>query len=173
MGSPDPLNLNRERRAAAKSKMGGKREGAGRPTGTTKKRSREIADGILSGNRKVANRVYEKLPDEATPLDVMIMAMREAYEVGGSLMAFPYAEKAAPYLHARISSVTLPSPTSSALVLRVWGGVGGGGVFFLAKRTPTPNPSPRPPHAARGVGPRPGEGNTESWGAPLPATAER
>lgn len=111
MGSPDPLNLNQERRAAAKSKMGGKREGAGRPTGTTKKRSREIADGILSGNRTVANRVYEKLPDDATPLDVMIMAMREAYEVGGSLMAFPYAEKAAPYLHARISSITLQNPT--------------------------------------------------------------
>lgn len=111
MGSPDPLNLNQERRAAAKTGRGGKREGAGRPVGTTKKRSREIADGILSGNRKVANRVYEKLPDDATPLDVMIMAMREAYEVGGSLMAFPYAEKAAPYLHARITSITLQNPT--------------------------------------------------------------
>src|SRR5262245_23414281 len=52
----------------------------------------------------------------------------------------------------------LPSPTSSVLALRVWGGVGGGG-------TPTPNPSPRPPHAARGVGTPAGGGERIEFAA--------
>ena len=39
-----------------------------------------------------------------------------------------------------------PYPASSALALRVWGGVGGGGAFFsffVCKCTPTPSPSPQ------------------------------
>lgn len=35
----------------------------------------------------------------------MMMAMRAAYKVGGSLAAAPYAEKCAPYIHARLANI--------------------------------------------------------------------
>ncbi len=40
-------------------------------------------------------------------------------------------------------STVLPSPASSALALRVWGGAGGGGTSMSSKKTPTPRPSPQ------------------------------
>ncbi len=51
----------------------------------------------------------------------------------------------------------LPSPTSSVLALRVWGGVGGGGGFFAFFRQIAPPPLTPPHghpalHAARGPG---------------------
>jgi hypothetical protein len=68
-----------------------------------------IREDILKGQR-VIKEAGDELPENATPLDVMIMAMRSAYKLGGSLMAFPYAEKAAPYLHARIAQIALVDP---------------------------------------------------------------
>lgn len=35
----------------------------------------------------------------------MMMAMRAAFKVGGSLAAAPYAEKCAPYIHARLANI--------------------------------------------------------------------
>lgn len=40
-----------------------------------------------------------------TPLEVMFRAMKEAYENSGAIAAFPYAERIAPYVHPRLSSV--------------------------------------------------------------------
>ena len=57
----------------------------------------------------------------------------------------------------------LPSPASSVLALRAWGGGGGAFFsFFVCKCTPTPNPSPQPPRDARVAGTRLEEGNTPS-----------
>lgn len=72
---------------------GGPRKGAGRKAGSATKKTREIAD-------KAAQ-------EGITPLEVMIQAMREAYETGGPVAAFPFAKDAAPYMHAKISSMEL------------------------------------------------------------------
>lgn len=59
----------------------------------------------------------EELPADATPLDVMMMAMRAAYKQGGSLMAAPYAEKCAPYIHAKLANITAQGPNNGPIVL--------------------------------------------------------
>lgn len=71
---------------------------------------------ILGGGWAPEEDKFPALPTNATPLDVMVEAMRRAYKLGGPIAAFPYAEKAAPYLHAKISSIELktPSPTGSS-----------------------------------------------------------
>ena len=79
---------------------GGRREGAGRKPGTANKRTREIA------NEAAANGI--------TPLEVLITSMRLAWQkseeeehAGEHLhTAVSWAEKAAPYIHARIAAVT-------------------------------------------------------------------
>lgn len=78
---------------------GGKRKGAGRRRGSANIRSREAVAkaeelGIL-------------------PLDVMLEAMRTAYEAGGAVAAFTYAKDAAPYLHAKLSATELNAQVST------------------------------------------------------------
>lgn len=73
---------------------GGKRPGAGRKKGSVTKatiyrqemQARAVADGI-------------------SPLDVMITAMRRAWESGDVKEAVSHAEKAAPYVHNRLAAV--------------------------------------------------------------------
>lgn len=84
----------------------------GRPTGEAKKAGREIADAIATGKRVIAEN-EGTLPEDATPLDVMLMAMRAAYKLGGSLYAAPFAEKAAPYLHPKVTSIELRNPSET------------------------------------------------------------
>jgi hypothetical protein len=67
----------------------------------------------------------------------MIEAMRRAYKLGGPIAAFPYAEKAAPYLHAKISSIELKTPTPQGL-----GGVGARFVVEFVKANHTEEDSP-------------------------------
>lgn len=68
---------------------GGKREGAGRPAGALTKRTREVA---------------EKAADEGlTPLDYMLDVLRDADADPKDRMWA--AEKAAPYVHAKLASV--------------------------------------------------------------------
>lgn len=74
-----------------KSNRGGKRAGAGRKAGAVNKKTREIADRAIN--------------EGITPLEVMLEAMREAYESGGAIAACAFAEKAAPYIHPKMSSV--------------------------------------------------------------------
>lgn len=64
------------------------------------------ADRILNGGLLTATRSGELHPD-ATPLDVMIEAMRQAYKVGGALLAAPFAKEAAPYVHGKINNIDL------------------------------------------------------------------
>lgn len=93
---------------------GGAGRGQGRPKGSpdkVKPLNENIREQLLKGER-IIKEAGDELPDDATPLDVMLMAMRSAYKLGGSLMAFPYAEKAAPYLHARIAQIQLRDPNA-------------------------------------------------------------
>lgn len=68
---------------------GGKREGAGRPKGATSKKTKEIAD--------------KAVKDGITPLEYMLSVLRDPNaEKAERAWA---AEKAAPYIHPRLSTV--------------------------------------------------------------------
>ena len=113
LGARKPLGKDAAKKPAAPG-HGGPRSGAGRPkdTGTpAARRSKKIASEIAEGKRFVEEgHDGSALPADATPLDVMMMAMRKAYVQGGSIAAFPYAEKCAPYIHARIAQIELKNP---------------------------------------------------------------
>lgn len=117
MKNPRPLGKASEvvpRKPAAPG-HGGARAGAGAPKGSNSapatRRSKKIANEIAEGKRFVEEgHDGSALPADATPLDVMMMAMRKAYIQGGSIAAFPYAEKCAPYIHARIAQIELKNP---------------------------------------------------------------
>lgn len=95
---------------------GGPREGAGRPPAKTTQRSKKVADEIAEGKRLILENEGD-LPDNATPLDVMMMAMRKAYKMGGSLAAAPYAEKCAPYIHARLANIQQTGKDNGPIML--------------------------------------------------------
>lgn len=107
-------------------KNGGVRPGAGRPKGSVgqaTKRSTAIAAKILEGERLV-EAVGVELPKDATPLDVMLMAMRASYTLAeqktvgtGAIAAAPFARDCAPYLHARIAQMELKTKDDKPLVL--------------------------------------------------------
>lgn len=96
---------------------GGARDGAGRPAGPATRRSKKVADEIAEGKRFIEEHDGSDLPADATPLDVMLMAMRKAYKLGGSIAATPYAEKCAPYIHARIAQMELKSTDDKPFTL--------------------------------------------------------
>lgn len=109
-----------------------------KPTARTRTRgaASKAADRINKGLAIKGNWGEEpmpELPNSATPLDVMIEAMRRAYRLGGPIAAFPYAEKAAPYLHAKISSIELRTPTPGAAA--------GLGTRFLVEFVKAPPPA--------------------------------
>lgn len=74
---------------------GGKRKGAGRPAGAATKRTRAIAD--------------QAAAEGLTPLEVMLRAMRLHATAERWDDAAAIAKDAAPYIHARLSSVDLNS----------------------------------------------------------------
>jgi hypothetical protein len=72
---------------------GGRRPGAGRKVGSATKKTREIADKAAAAG--------------ITPLEVMLEAMN-FYRSGGDLeKAAGFAKDAAPYIHAKLSSVEM------------------------------------------------------------------
>lgn len=78
---------------------GGKREGAGRPAGAVTKRTREAADAAAK--------------DGLTPLDYMLSILRdETQEQEKRMWA---AEKAAPYVHAKLASVEVSGDQENPL----------------------------------------------------------
>jgi hypothetical protein len=73
---------------------GGKRRGAGRPVGSKNQRSAEIARAAAASG--------------ITPIEVMLGAMRELWEVGtpeAKREAAEIAKDAAPYVHPRLASI--------------------------------------------------------------------
>lgn len=73
---------------------GGARKGAGR------KKTADTPEGKL--RRELTLRA---LKEGTTPLEVMLEAMKEAYEEGGAKAAMPFAKEAAPYLHPKLANV--------------------------------------------------------------------
>ena len=77
---------------------GGKREGAGRKAGSkTVRRTREVVEKYIRSGR-------------VTPLDVLLTAMERSFDQDDYETAGKYAEKAAPYCHARLSSTEHKKP---------------------------------------------------------------
>jgi hypothetical protein len=72
---------------------GGKREGAGRPKGAAHKRNQEVLEKALSVG--------------ITPLEVMLMAMKDALDKGELKDASNFAKDAAPYVHAKLQATTI------------------------------------------------------------------
>lgn len=83
---------------------GGKREGAGRKPGTVNKKARAMAERVLESGG-------------LTPLEVMIKAMVAADALGDTRDAAYYAQMAAPYMHAKLSSVTADTKITGGLTL--------------------------------------------------------
>ncbi len=91
---------------------GGQREGAGRKSGAATKKTRDIADKLAADA-------------EITPLEVMVQTMRELWaqaqaargEHRGSRMvaAAQIAEKAAPYVHPRLSALKVDADIESRI----------------------------------------------------------
>jgi hypothetical protein len=84
---------------------GGARKGAGRKAGTATVRSRSVADKLLD----------QKL----TPLQVLVEAMELAYEAGDMRAAANMAEKAAPYMHPRLSSVNAQTSLQGSMQVQI------------------------------------------------------
>lgn len=73
---------------------GGKREGAGRPAGAVTRKTREAAEAALA--------------EGLTPLEYMLSILRdESQDPERRMWA---AEKAAPYVHAKLASVEVGGP---------------------------------------------------------------
>lgn len=70
---------------------GGARPGSGRKKGAATKKREEIA--------------IQALESGQTPLDIMLEAMRLAYEQGGAIAAMPFAKDAAPYVHPKLANI--------------------------------------------------------------------
>lgn len=73
---------------------GGARPGAGRPKGEKSVRTKLAEKAVIRALR-----------EGASPLDVLLEAMRDAYAEGGATAAMPFAKEAAPYVHPKLSAV--------------------------------------------------------------------
>ena len=85
-----PKNTEKQK---PKSGMGGARPGSGRKKGYLTQRSRELA--------------AKSLEKGISPLEVMLEAVRIAYEEGGAVNAFQYAAQVAPFVHPRLSTTSV------------------------------------------------------------------
>jgi hypothetical protein len=113
--NPKPLGAAKDAKKPLTGR-GGAGRGQGRKKSAARTASNRIAEEILKAERYVLQE-GDPLPESATPLDIMMCAMRTAYRKGGPEAAFPYAEKTAPYLHARIAQMELKNPKGETLKL--------------------------------------------------------
>lgn len=84
---------------------GGKRIGAGRKRGGANLKTRAIAD--------------EAARNGITPLEVMLHAMRHAYDAGDFREAAERGRDAAPYCHPKLSSIEVGGKKDSPLTVNV------------------------------------------------------
>ncbi len=88
---------------------GGKRKGAGRKKGGVNKRTRELTEEALS---RIGSKIESQ--GEKLPIEIMYEVMcsyhatwRETESNDAAEKAAYWADKCAPYFHARLSSVTI------------------------------------------------------------------
>lgn len=85
---------------------GGKRPGSGRRKGSTNKATEK--------RREVAQKALEQ---GTTPLEIILEAMRVAYESGGPIAAVPFAKEAAPYVHPKLANIEAKTQTVANIVI--------------------------------------------------------
>lgn len=84
---------------------GGKREGAGRPAGAATKKTREIAEAAMA--------------EGLTPLDYMLSVLRDTTQEQDKRMWA--AEKAAPFIHPRLTSVAVDHSSTDGTMTPIVG----------------------------------------------------
>lgn len=99
-------------------KHGGRRPGAGRPKGA------KDNTGSRAARIELTKQIAEKAAKEGVmPLEVMLTAMRQAWNEQDRDKAVSYAEKAAPYLHAKLAAVEHSSDPDRPPVFQILTGV--------------------------------------------------
>ncbi len=93
-------------RGGPRPNSGGKRNGAGRKKGAAALKTREIAD-------------HEAASGKLMPLSVMLAVMRRLYKDKEYVKAAGIASQAAPYCHARFSSVELSGPDGKPVPITI------------------------------------------------------
>ena len=88
---------------------GGKRPGAGRKRGSLSKKTTEVAVRAIEGG--------------ITPLEVLLKSMRAAWQANDKDKACQWAERAAPYVHARLAAVEHSGNAAKPLAFEVISGV--------------------------------------------------
>ncbi len=98
------LEFNQNPKGSMMTTQGGKRANAGRKPGSVSRRSRDAAESFLSKGKE-------------TPLEVLIAAMHEARDAGDTRAAAGYANMAAPYVHAKLASITSHNTHNGSLTV--------------------------------------------------------
>lgn len=91
---------------------GGKRPGAGRKKG-----------GVTKATVYRQEMMARAAAEGISPLEVMMAAMREAWEAGDKDKAVQVAEKAAPYIHARLAATQISGDKDNPLAMAIMSGV--------------------------------------------------
>lgn len=93
------MSENNQKKSKESNGRGGARNGAGRKPGTANTKTREIADKAAA--------------EGITPLEVMLEAMNSFREAGDIEKAAGFAKDAAPYIHAKLSSVDVKADVTT------------------------------------------------------------
>jgi hypothetical protein len=93
----------------------------GRKTGGRQKGSKNKSTVFLE--EKVKERLGDTLTSGVMPLEVMMAAMRQAWDAGEIKEAVLHAEKAAPYVHAKLAAVQHSGDADNPLAVAVMTGV--------------------------------------------------
>ena len=91
---------------------GGARPGAGRKKGS-------VTKATVYRQEMLARAAAEGI----SPLEVMMTAMREAWENGDKEKAVQVAEKAAPYIHAKLAAVQHSGDADNPVAYQIMSGV--------------------------------------------------
>jgi hypothetical protein len=98
---------------------GGKRANAGRPKG-----AKDGSGTSRAVRQEITKQIAIKASEEGIlPLEVMIQAMREAWEAGDKSTAVQVAEKAAPYMHHKLAAVTHSGDQDNPVAYQIMSGV--------------------------------------------------
>jgi hypothetical protein len=97
---------------------GGRRPGSGRPKGA------KDGTGSRAARIELTKQIAARAATEGVmPLEVMLSAMREAWSQNDRDKAVSYAEKAAPYLHAKLANVQHSGDAENPVAMAIMSGV--------------------------------------------------
>jgi hypothetical protein len=95
------------------SRIGGKREGAGRPKGSQNKKDTDRVERLRLESEvafkaaKERGEITDEIIMQMTPLDVLLFVMRISMKIMNLSVAREAAAQAAPYVHPKLQAMTL------------------------------------------------------------------